>query len=113
VLPFSVTHDCTLSESPPLLPLDAMPHLPFPSQTLLAKKGSQTPPHRNILSQTYFVANYYRPNLQKLGTKRLDEMELVHGKALSYDDVQLKHRGSGLVFKDLFFGDENDILNNY
>lgn len=34
-------------------------------------------------------------------------MELVHGNQLSFEDVGLKHRGSGLAFKHLFLGQEN------
>ncbi|KAJ5232703.1 hypothetical protein N7468_005659 [Penicillium chermesinum] len=34
-------------------------------------------------------------------------MELVHGNQLSYEDVGLTHRGSGIAFKHLFLGPEN------
>lgn len=34
-------------------------------------------------------------------------MDIVHGKALHYKELSLKHRGSGLLFKDLFLGEEN------
>jgi hypothetical protein len=34
-------------------------------------------------------------------------MDIVHGKELHYEELGLKHRGSGLTFKHLFLGDEN------
>ncbi|KAH8806006.1 hypothetical protein F5884DRAFT_755552 [Xylogone sp. PMI_703] len=40
-------------------------------------------------------------------------MEVVYGKSLSYEGISLKHRGSGLAFKELFLGSDDDIPNNY
>jgi len=40
-------------------------------------------------------------------------MEVVYGKSLTYEGTLLKHRGSGLAFKDLFVGSDSDIPNNY
>lgn len=40
-------------------------------------------------------------------------MEVVYGKSLTYEGALLKHRGSGLAFKDLFLGSDDDIPNNY
>jgi hypothetical protein len=34
-------------------------------------------------------------------------MDIVHGKYLHFKELGLKHRGSGLAFKDLFLGEEN------
>ncbi|KAJ5660337.1 hypothetical protein N7507_006788 [Penicillium longicatenatum] len=34
-------------------------------------------------------------------------MDIVHGKDLHFKKLGLKHRGSGLAFKDLFLGEEN------
>ncbi|KAJ5137075.1 hypothetical protein N7448_005629 [Penicillium atrosanguineum] len=34
-------------------------------------------------------------------------MDIVHGKDLHYEELGLKHRGSGLAFKHLFLGEEN------
>lgn len=34
-------------------------------------------------------------------------MDIVHGKELQYEELGLKHRGSGLAFKHLFLGEEN------
>ncbi|KAJ6070381.1 hypothetical protein N7467_011700 [Penicillium canescens] len=34
-------------------------------------------------------------------------MDIVHGKELHYEELGLKHRGSGLAFKHLFLGEEN------
>jgi hypothetical protein len=39
-------------------------------------------------------------------------MDIVHGKELHYEELGLKHRGSGLAFKHLFLGEEN-IPENY
>lgn len=40
-------------------------------------------------------------------------MEVVQGKEVVGDGPALKHRGSGLTFRELFKGDEADIPNNY
>ncbi|KAJ6097511.1 hypothetical protein N7499_001885 [Penicillium canescens] len=34
-------------------------------------------------------------------------MDIGHGKELQYEELGLKHRGSGLAFKYLFLGEEN------
>ena len=34
-------------------------------------------------------------------------MEIVHGKELQFEEISLKHRGSGITFKHLFLGQEN------
>ncbi|KAJ5081266.1 hypothetical protein N7456_013504 [Penicillium angulare] len=40
-------------------------------------------------------------------------MEIADTSKLSFDPVNLKHRGSGLYFKNLFLGDQEDPANNY
>ncbi|KAL7919883.1 hypothetical protein ACQKWADRAFT_183387 [Trichoderma austrokoningii] len=39
-------------------------------------------------------------------------MEIVHGKDLPFSDLSLKHRNSGLAFKNLFIGQENTPENH-
>jgi hypothetical protein len=39
-------------------------------------------------------------------------MDIVHGKELQFEELGLKHRGSGLAFKHLFLGEE-DTPENY
>jgi len=40
-------------------------------------------------------------------------MEIVDCRLLPYKSTILKHRGSGLAFKDIFLGSDDDIPNNY
>lgn len=42
----------------------------------------------------------------------LTTMEIVHGKDLPFSNLSLKHRNSGLAFKNLFTGQENTPENH-